>query len=129
MTRSEIKPAKPEVLKILYEERRFDSPLVFHNADGTKPFDFKRRIYHAIRDAGLQDFRWHDLRHTTASYLSMMGAGQKEIMDALHHKSMKSSERYQHLSNEHLRGLLDKLSFTVLTEKEAPSRFKLVSVT
>ncbi|UTW58846.1 site-specific integrase [Kordiimonas sp. SCSIO 12603] len=118
-----------EVLKILYEERRYDSPLVFHNTDGTKPFDFKRRIYHAIRDAGLQDFRWHDLRHTTASYLSMMGAGQKEIMDALHHKSMKSSERYQHLSNEHLRGLLNKLSFTVLTEKEAPSRFEKVSVT
>lgn len=127
---SRLKPISKEafeILKLLYEERRYDSPLVFHNADGTKPFDFKRRIYHAIRDAGLQDFRWHDLRHTTASYLSMMGAGQKEIMDALHHKSMKSSERYQHLSNEHLRGLLNKLSFTVLTEKEAPSRFEQVS--
>ncbi len=122
-----LKPISQEafdILKILYEVRRSDSPLVFYNSDGTKPFDFKRRIYHAIGDAGLQDFRWHDLRHTTASYLSMMGAGQKEIMDALHHKSMKSSARYQHLSSEHLRGLLNKLSSTVLTEKEAPSRFR-----
>jgi integrase len=130
-TSSRLKPISAEafeILKLLYKERRADSPLVFHNSDGTKAFDFKRRIYHAIRDAGLEDFRWHDLRHTTASYLSMMGAGQKEIMDALHHKSMKSSERYQHLSNEHLRGLLNKLSFTVLTEKDAPSRFEAPSV-
>lgn len=112
-----------EVLQKLYLEQRHGSPLVFHGKDGIKPFSFKRRIITAIQDAGLQDFHWHDLRHTTASYLSMMGAGQKEIMDALHHKSMKSSQRYQHLSNNHLRGLLNKLSDTILKEKESPSRF------
>lgn len=111
------------VLKKLYAERRYDTPLVFPNSAGSAPFKFERRICRAITDAGLEDFRWHDLRHTTASYLSMMGAGQKEIMEALHHKSLKASQRYQHLSDTHLRGLLNRLGTTVLTDKHSPSRF------
>ena len=45
-------------------------------------------------------------------------------MDALHHKSLKASERYQHLSSDHLRGLMNRLTNTVLEERRAPSRFK-----
>ena len=112
-----------EVLTQLYSERRFDTPLVFPNSNGDKPFKFRVRIDRAIRTAGLLDFRWHDLRHTTASYLSMMGAGQREIMEALHHKTMISSQRYQHLSNDHMKGLLDRLSDVVSAEREASSRF------
>lgn len=117
------------VLKKLYEERLYDSPLVFHGTTNKSPLKFDRRLRRAVKEAGLQDFRWHDIRHTTASYLSMMGAGQKEIMDALHHRSMKASERYQHLSSDHLRGLMDRLTNTVLEEKKAPSRFKKKSDT
>lgn len=117
------------VLKILYEERRYDCPLVFHSVEPDKPLRFDKRIQRAIREAGLQDFRWHDLRHTTASYLSMLGAGQREVMEALHHKSMKSSQRYQHLTSDHLRGLMNRLTNTVLAEKESPSRFRDSSVT
>lgn len=115
------------ILKRLYQERSFDSPLVFHGTQADKPLKFDKRIQRAIREAELQDFRWHDLRHTTGSYLSMLGAGQREIMEALHHRSMKSSQRYQHISNDHLRGLMNKLTTTVLDEQEAPSRFEQVS--
>lgn len=126
-----IKPICDEamnVLKVLYEERRYDCPLVFHSAVPHKPLRFDRRIQRAIREAELEGFRWHDLRHTTASYLSMLGAGQREVMEALHHKSMKSSQRYQHLTCDHLRGLMNRLTNTVLEEKESPSRFEHVSV-
>jgi integrase len=37
-------------------------------------------------DAGLIDFRFHDLRHTTASYLAQNGATLLEITDVLGHK-------------------------------------------
>ena len=121
-----LKPISNGALNILlrlYEDRRFDSPLVFPREDGQGPFKFRERIVRAIRVAGLQDFRWHDLRHTTASYLSMMGAGQREIMEALHHKTMISSQRYQHLSNNHMRGLLNNLSDVVGDQKRSSSRF------
>lgn len=113
-----------EILTVLYNERRFDTPLVFPQREGKQPFKFRARIDRAIRESGLQDFRWHDLRHTTASYLSMMGAGQREIMEALHHKTLVSSQRYQHLSGDHMRGLMNKLSDSFDDKKQAPSRFK-----
>ena len=125
-TSSRLKPISDGALAVfmeLYKDRRYDTPLVFPREDGKAPFKFRERITRAIRDAGLQDFRWHDLRHTTASYLSMMGAGQREIMEALHHKTMMSSQRYQHLSCEHMRGLFNKLSDVVSDKKQSASRF------
>lgn len=125
-TSSRLKPISDGAFAIfmeLYKERRYDTPLVFPREDGKAPFKFRERITRAIRDSSLQDFRWHDLRHTTASYLSMMGAGQREIMEALHHKTMMSSQRYQHLSCEHMRGLFNKLSGVIGDEKEQASRF------
>lgn len=125
-TKPRIKPisgAMFEVLKELYDNRRYDTPLVFARADGKKPFDFRKRIRKAIADAKLEDFRWHDLRHTTASYLSMMGASQREIMEALHHRTIQSSQRYTHLSSAHMRGLMDKFSEKILKATEGPSRF------
>ena len=129
-TSSRLKPLSKgamAVLTKLYEERRYDTPLVFPREDGQAPFKFRERITRAIRDASLQNFRWHDLRHTTASYLSMMGAGQREIMEALHHKTMISSQRYQHLSCEHMRGLFNRLSDVMSEEKTEASRFGQMS--
>lgn len=126
--KARLKPLSKEsvnVLKQLYAERTSSSPLVFPSpSNGERPLDFAKRIERVIEISGLQDFRWHDLRHTTASYLAMMGAGPKEIMDSLHHRSMRSSERYQHLSQTHLRGLMQRLSKTISQDAESPSRFE-----
>ena len=121
-----IKPiceAAMEVFMMLYAERRYDTPLVFPNEEGTQPLSFEKRIRNAIADAGLQDFRWHDLRHTTASYLCMMGASLREVMEALHHKSIRSSERYQHLTENHMRGMMNEFANMLLVNKETPSPF------
>lgn len=47
--------------------------------------------------AGLQDFRWHDLRHSCASYLAQNGATLLEIGSVLGHKSPSVTMRYAHL--------------------------------
>lgn len=46
---------------------------------------------------GLKDFRWHDLRHTCASYLAQGGASLLEIGSVLGHKSPSVTMRYAHL--------------------------------
>ena len=52
----------------------------------------------AVRDRiGLKDFRWHDLRHTCASYLAQGGASLLEIGSVLGHKSPSATMRYAHL--------------------------------
>jgi integrase len=47
--------------------------------------------------AGLVDFRWHDLRHSCASYLAQNGATLLEIGSVLGHKSPNMTMRYAHL--------------------------------
>ncbi len=50
--------------------------------------------------AGLSDFRFHDLRHTAASYLAMSGATVPEIADFLG-TTFQSAQRYAHLCDQH----------------------------
>lgn len=52
----------------------------------------------ALKAAAIEDFRWHDLRHTAASYLAMNGVSPLEISKILGHKTMAMVSRYSHLS-------------------------------
>jgi integrase len=56
------------------------------------------KLWRSVRtEAGLKDFRWHDLRHTCASYLAQGGASLLEIGSVLGHKSPSVTMRYAHL--------------------------------
>ncbi len=59
--------------------------------------------------AGIQDFRFHDLRHTCASLLAMNGASLIEIAHVLGHKSITMTQRYSHLCVEHKASLTDRV--------------------
>lgn len=54
----------------------------------------------ALDRAEVQDFRWHDLRHTAASYLTMAGVSAMEISKILGHRTLAMTARYSHLSPE-----------------------------
>ena len=54
--------------------------------------------WRTVRDAAkLRDFRWHDLRHSCASFLAQQGANLLEIGAVLGHKSASVTKRYSHL--------------------------------
>jgi integrase len=71
----------------------------------------------AVEAAGLEDFRFHDLRHTFASWAVQRGATLPELKDLLGHSSLAMVMRYAHLSPEHLRSAVARLD-TVLTSQE-----------
>jgi integrase len=56
----------------------------------------------ALVSACITDFRFHDLRHTTASQLAMRGASLQAIAAILGHSSTRMAERYAHLSTTHI---------------------------
>lgn len=57
----------------------------------------------ALKRAGIRDFRFHDLRHTAASYMHMAGLDILDIKEIGGWKSMKMVARYSHISDEHKR--------------------------
>lgn len=52
----------------------------------------------ALKAAKIEDFHWHDLRHTCASYMAMSGVSQIEMAKLLGHKTLAMTMRYSHLS-------------------------------
>jgi len=56
----------------------------------------------AMRRAEVVNFRFHDLRHTWASWHVMAGTGQQELMELGGWKSYEMVLRYAHLTPEHL---------------------------
>lgn len=63
----------------------------------------------AVGDAKIENFRWHDLRHTFISRLVMKGADLKTVQDLAGHKSITMTARYAHLAPDHLAGAVELL--------------------
>jgi len=62
-----------------------------------------------MKDAGIENFRFHDLRHTFASYLAMSGVSPLVIQELLGHKTLTMTKRYSHLSRKHLEDAVKKM--------------------
>lgn len=90
--------------------RRVDTPYVFANTDGAPQQYLKTTWNTAIRKAKLNDFTFHDLRHTFASTLIMNGVDIRTVQTLLGHKSIIMTMRYSHLSPQHLREAITKLN-------------------
>ncbi|MCH7664371.1 MAG: site-specific integrase [Acidobacteria bacterium] len=89
-----------DVLSERFKIRRLDTDLVFANSDG-KPTFPRKAWAEALRAAQIEDFRFHDCRHSAASYLAMSGATLAEIAEVLGHKTLAMVKRYSHLTDQH----------------------------
>lgn len=81
--------------------RRIDTDFVFPSTDPAQVTNLQFYWYQALKKAGITDFRFHDLRHSAASYLAMNGASLAEIAEVLGHKTLQMVKRYAHLSEAH----------------------------
>jgi integrase len=94
---------------------------VFPRRDLGGPVHIAIAFRGAVRRAGLANFRFHDLRHCAASYLAMSGASLLEIAEILGHKSLAMVKRYAHLTETHVRTVVERMADTFLTDPSEPS--------
>lgn len=90
-----------DLMKEHHKVRKLDTPLLFPAADRKSPMDLRKSWKSALEKARISDFRFHDLRHSAASYLAMNGATTVDIADVLGHKTLAMVKRYSHLSEQH----------------------------
>jgi len=66
-----------------------------------------RREWEQARAAlGLKDLRFHDLRHTYASFVAIKGASDREMSELLGHTDPRMTARYVHFRSAHLKGVV-----------------------
>jgi site-specific recombinase XerD len=73
--------------------------------------DWRLWLVEACTTAKVDNFRWHDLRHTFASRLVMAGVDLRSVQELLGHKSIVTTQRYAHLSPDHQKANVQKLLF------------------
>lgn len=106
-----------EVLKEHSKVRRIDTPLLFPGkTNALKPMNIRASWKVALKVARIDDFRFHDLRHTAASYLAMNGASLAEIAEVLGHKTLQMVKRYSHLSEAHTAGVVERMNKKIFND-------------
>ncbi len=85
--------------------------LLFPSEDDAQvPVEIRKAWETTLRRAKIENFRFHDLRHTAASYLAMDGATAPQIAEILGHKSLQMVKRYSHFNKTHIAKVMNNMS-------------------
>jgi integrase len=80
---------------------------LFTNRDGRPLGDFKESWWAALKTAGIEDFHFHDLRHSFATDMLADGTAIETIQKALGHTQTKTTGIYAHVLNKNLQAALE----------------------
>lgn len=108
-----------DLINELRQARSNEVGFVFPNRVGDGPLDIRTAWRTVVKRAELEDFRFHDLRHSAASYLAMNGATLAEIAEVLGHKSLEMVRRYTHLSVDHTASVVGRMNEKIFSDGES----------
>lgn len=106
--------------------RHIKSPYVITNTDTATKYDhFNNTSWRkALTDAGIKNFRWHDLRHTFGSRLAQAGVPILAIKELMGHSQITVTMRYAHLAPSNLTAAVTVLDQDPQMSTGEPSREK-----
>lgn len=81
--------------------------------DGQPFHNVRTAFSNACAKAGVENFRFHDLRYTAASHMIKAGVPFRTVGEILGHTTTAMTERDSHLTPEHKRNAVEMLSATL----------------
>lgn len=105
-------PMNDEVVAVLKAWQKLtgeSNGWVFPGQEGEGMDNVKRSWGNLLKDAKIENFRWHDMRHHFASRLVMEGVDLNTVRELLGHADLKMTLRYAHLAPEHKAAAVAKL--------------------
>lgn len=128
----EIPMAEPVYDALKAASAHSKSQYVFSDSQSRHIVDIRGSFGNALRQAGIENFRFHDLRHTFASHLVMSGIDLLTVKELLGHQSINMTLRYAHLSPDHKRRAVESLKYFdghyLDTKTKAPVELKYQGV-
>ncbi len=97
--RNGVVPIPDDLVPILKEKvKESVSGYVFENMRTRKPMNnVKRAFDRAKKEAGIEDFRFHDLRHTFATYALVLSKDVRGVQEIFGHRDVKTTMKYVHV--------------------------------
>ena len=102
-------PLNDDMVELFKSFKDNDSQYVFLGIRGEPLKSVRKPFSRALKKASIEDFRFHDLRHTFASHYVMNGGDLMALKEILGHSNMKMVERYAHLASAHKRRQINNL--------------------
>lgn len=99
-----------DIMHELRKVRHIASDLVFARKDGMGPIELKKQWEAALGKSEVKNFRFHDLRHTAATYLLQAGASLPELSAILGHRSLQMVKRYAHMAENHAVAVVERMT-------------------
>jgi integrase len=96
--------------KLIKKKQPVGSKCVISDSRGRPIKDIKTAFASALKRAGIQDCRPHDLRHTFASHYVMRGGTLAALAKILGHTKISTTMRYAHLSKDFARKEMEQLN-------------------
>ena len=101
-------PLNQTAIQVLSARLGIHQTYVFTNSVNNPIHYLDKRVWNAaLERANIQNFRWHDLRHTWASWLVQRGVPLLALKEMGGWESLEMVQRYAHLATEHLQSHAD----------------------
>jgi len=99
-----------QMLQEMHKVRHIHSDLIFARSDGKAAIELKKQWEGAVKEAEIENFRFHDLRHTAATYLLESGATLPQLSAILGHRSIQMVKRYAHLDENYAIEVVERMT-------------------
>jgi len=120
----ELSSAAADAIRRLIDGKR-ETVIGEYRTDRGRQKDWRRWFEECIKRTGIQDFHWHDLRHTFASRIVMATGDLRTVQELLGHKDIRMTMRYAHLTKNHRASAVETIVPSA-AEKARRSGFRVV---